>query len=149
MIAFIDELSVHLSSLRVAIYSLSVFAFVVDEMPKISVFMAFRETVSPLICTLRMRCVVSVRLVSRGPIYNISYDLAYDYRKFIVRSTYDSDLTGAEISLREYRKLIYDTIFDDIMILHVNLTYEKLSIHCKMFCKLDVRRKSIVTLPLS
>jgi len=33
--------------------------------------------------------------------------------------------------------------------LHVNLTYEKLSIHCKMFCKLDVRRKLIVTLALS
>ena len=58
-----------------------------------------------------------------GPIYKISYDLAYDYRKFIVRSTCDSDLTCAEISLREYRKLIYDTIFDDITILHVNLTY--------------------------
>jgi len=28
--------------------------------------------------------------------------------------------------------------------LHVNLTYEKLSIHCTMFCKLDVRRKLIV-----
>jgi len=67
-----------------------------------------------------------------GPIYKISYDLSYDYRKFIVRSTYDSDLTCAEISLREYRKLNYDTIFDDIMILHMNLTYEKLSIHCKM-----------------
>jgi len=84
-----------------------------------------------------------------GPIYKISYDLSYDYRKFIVRSTYDSDLTCAEISLREYRKLIYDTIFDDITILHVNLTYEKLSIHCKMFCKLDVRRMLIVTLALS
>jgi len=36
----------------------------------------------------------------RGPIYKISYDLAYDYRKFIVRSTYDSDLKRAEISLR-------------------------------------------------
>ena len=85
-----------------------------------------------------------------GPIYKISYDLAYDYRKFIVRSTYDSDLTCAEISLGEYRKLIYDTIFDGITILHVNLTYEKLSeLHCKMFCKLDVRRKLIVTLALS
>jgi len=31
-----------------------------------------------------------------GPIYKISYDLAYDYRKFIVRSTYDSDLKRAE-----------------------------------------------------
>ena len=85
----------------------------------------------------------------RGPIYKISYDLAYDYRNFIVRSTQDSDLTCAEISLRECRKLIYDAIFDDITILHVNLTYEKLSIHCKMFCKLDVRRKLIVTLALS
>ena len=44
-----------------------------------------------------------------GPIYKISYDLSYDYRKFI----------------------------------------EKLLIHCKMFCKLDVRRKLIVTLALS
>jgi len=48
-----------------------------------------------------------------------------------------------------YRKLIYDTVFDDITILHVNLTYEKLSIHGKMFCKLDVRRKLIITLALS
>jgi len=31
----------------------------------------------------------------------------------------------------------------------VNLTYEKLSIHCQMLCKLDVRRKLIVTLALS
>jgi len=35
-----------------------------------------------------------------GPIYKISYDLSHDYRKFIVRSTYDSDLKRAEISLR-------------------------------------------------
>jgi len=27
-----------------------------------------------------------------GPIYKISYDLSQDYREFIVRSTYDSDL---------------------------------------------------------
>ena len=40
-------------------------------------------------------------------------------------------------------------ISNDITILHVNLTYEKLSIQCKMFCKLDVRRKLIVTLALS
>ena len=33
-----------------------------------------------------------VAVVSWGPIYKISYDLSYDYRKFIVRSTYDSDL---------------------------------------------------------
>ena len=91
----------------------------------------------------------SARQLTWGPIYKISYDLAYDYRKFIVRSTYDSDFTCPEISLREYRKLIYDTIFDDITILHVNLTYEKLSIHCIMFCKLDVRRMLIVTAALS
>ena len=71
------------------------------------------------------------------------------YHTIIVRSTYDSDLTCAEISLREYRKLISDTIFYDITILHMNLTYEKLSIHCNMFCKLDVRRMLIVTLALS
>ena len=35
-----------------------------------------------------------------GPIYKIPYDLSYDHRKFIVRSTYDSDLKRAEISLR-------------------------------------------------
>jgi len=35
-----------------------------------------------------------------GPIYRISYDLAYDHRKFIVRSTYYSDLKRVEISLR-------------------------------------------------
>ena len=39
-------------------------------------------------------------LHARGPIYKISYDLAYDYRKFIAKSTYDSDLKCAEISLR-------------------------------------------------
>ena len=88
------------------------------------------------------------RRIDQGSIFKISYDLSYEYRKFIVRSTYDSDLTCAEISIREYRKLI-DDIFDDITILHVNLTYEKLSVHCKMFCKLDVRRKLIVTLTLA
>ena len=31
----------------------------------------------------------------------------------------------------------------------MNLTDEKLSIHCKMFGKLDVRRKLVVTLALS
>jgi len=46
----------------------------------------------------------------RGPIYKMSHDLSYDYRKFVVRSTYDSDLKRAEISLRNraYRKLIYE-----------------------------------------
>jgi len=39
-------------------------------------------------------------LKSWSPIYKISYDLSYDYRKFIVRLTYDSDLKSAKISLR-------------------------------------------------
>jgi len=33
------------------------------------------------------------------PIYKISYDLSYDYLEFIVRSTCDSDLQRAKISL--------------------------------------------------
>ena len=41
-----------------------------------------------------------------------------------------------------------NTISNDITILHVNLTREKLSIHCKMFCKFVVSRKLIVTLAL-
>ena len=44
-------------------------------------------------------CKSSEKLVSRGPIYKISYDWSYDYLKFIVRSTYDSDLQHAKISL--------------------------------------------------
>jgi len=40
-------------------------------------------------------------ILAWGPIYKISYDLSYDYRKFIVRPTYDSDLKRAEISLRD------------------------------------------------
>ena len=35
---------------------------------------------------------------SWGPSYKISYDLSYDYRTFVVRSTYDSHLKRAEIS---------------------------------------------------
>jgi len=34
-----------------------------------------------------------------GPIYKIAHDLSHDYRKFIVRSTYDSDLKRADIFL--------------------------------------------------
>jgi len=81
-----------------------------------------------------------------GPdLLNISI---YDYRKFIVRSTYDSDLKFAEIYLRNIVSWFTNTVSDDVTILHVNLTYEKLSIHCKLFCKLDIRRKLIVTLAL-
>ena len=42
--------------------------------------------------------VVSQRKLA--PIYKISYDLLYDYFKFIVRSSYDSDLKRAKISHR-------------------------------------------------
>ena len=31
-----------------------------------------------------------------GPIYKIFYDLSYNYLKFVVRSTYDSDLKSAK-----------------------------------------------------
>ena len=37
--------------------------------------------------------------LSWNPIYKISYDLSQDYRKFIVRFTYDSDLQRAKSSL--------------------------------------------------
>jgi len=57
-----------------------------------------------------------------GRIYKISYNLSYDYRKSIVRSTYDSDLKRAEISLRNIVSQFTNTIADDITILHVNLT---------------------------
>jgi len=71
------------------------------------------------------------------------------YHTIIVRSTYYSDLKRAEIPLRNIVSYFTNTISDDITILHVNLNHEQLSIHCKMFCKLDVRRKLIVTLALS
>jgi len=35
-----------------------------------------------------------------GPIDKISYDFSYDYLKFIVRLSYDSDLKHAMISFR-------------------------------------------------
>ena len=41
------------------------------------------------------------------------------------------------------------TISDELTILQVNCTQEKPCALRKMFCKLDVRRKSIVTLTLS
>jgi len=88
-------------------------------------------------------------LIVWGPIYQIFYDLSYNYRTCIVRSTYDSDLKRAEISLRNIVSQFTNIISDDITILHVNLTYEKLSIHCNMLCTLDVCRKLIVTLALS
>ena len=43
-----------------------------------------------------------------GPVYKISHDLSSDYRKCIVRSTYDSDLKRAKIYFRNIVKLIYE-----------------------------------------
>jgi len=69
--------------------------------------MAF-QVYAALICLLHLILLLhcsgrhtaySFAFFSWGPIYKISYDLSYDYRKFIVRSTYDSDLKRAEISL--------------------------------------------------
>ena len=37
--------------------------------------------------------------IQHGPIYKISYHLSQDDLKFIVKSTYDSDLKRVEISL--------------------------------------------------
>ena len=61
-------------------------------------------------------------LVSSGPIYKISYDLSYDYRKLIVRSTNDSDLQRAKISFRNITGLFTNIISDDLTILQVNRT---------------------------
>ena len=66
---------------------------------------------------------MSMRL---GPdLLNISI---YDYRKFIIRSTYDSDLKLAEIYLRNIVSWFTNSVSDDVTILHVNLTYEKLCV---------------------
>jgi len=42
---------------------------------------------------------ISGQMNGLGTIYKISYDLSQDYRKFIVRSTYDNDLQRAKSSL--------------------------------------------------
>ena len=59
---------------------------------------------SMLLCRLAIRYVLPVLWMKlclhRGPIYKISYDLSQDYLKFIVRSSYDSDLKLAKISHR-------------------------------------------------
>jgi len=62
-------------------------------------------------------------LIVWGPIYQIFYDLSYDYRKFIVRSTYDSDLKRAEISLRNIVSQFTNIISDDITMLHARESY--------------------------
>jgi len=83
--------------------------------------------------------------MSWGPICKISYDLSYDYLEFVVRSTYDSDLRCAKISLRTILIWFMIAISDDRTFLQVNLTPEKTCALRKMFCKLDVCRKSIIT----
>ena len=53
----------------------------------------------------------------------------------------DSDLKCAKIFLRNIVSEFTNTVSDDLQF------YE--CVLCRMFCKLDVRRKSIVTLALS
>ena len=72
-------------------------------------------------------CVFYVFSLRWGPIYKISYDLSYDYLKFIVRSSYDSDLRRAKVSLRNVLSQYTNTISDDLTILQVNRAEEK---HC-------------------
>ena len=54
-----------------------------------------------------------------------------------------------EISLANIISQFTNAISDDLTILRVNRTEEKPCAFRMMFCKLDVRRKSIVTLALS
>ena len=58
-----------------------------------------RELYLLTICVLHERF-TDVGTSPRGPIYKISHDLSYYYLKLIVRSSYDSDLQRAKISLR-------------------------------------------------
>jgi len=83
-----------------------------------------------------IRLLFGVRI--RGPIYKISYDLSQDYRKLIVRSTYDSDLQRAQSSLGNIVSLFTNTISDDFTILQVNCIREKPCVLRKMFGKWDV-----------
>jgi len=94
---------------------------------------------------------VVANLYSRGParIYKISYDLSSDCRKFIVGSTYDSDLQRAKLFPRNIASLFTNTVSDDLTTLQVKSYPRKALRSREMFCKLDVRRKSIVTLALS
>jgi len=63
-----------------------------------------------------------VELYFWGPIYKISYDISYDYQKFIVRPTYDGDLQRAKIFLRNIVSQYKNTVSDDLTILQVNRT---------------------------
>jgi len=57
---------------------------------------------------------------ARDPIYKISYDLSHDYLNLIVRSTYDSDLQRAKISLGNIVNQFTNTVSDDLMNSQVN-----------------------------
>jgi len=70
------------------------------------------------------------------------------YLKFSIRSTYDSALQRAKISLGNVVSQFTNTGSDDLMISQVNRVQEKPCDLRKMFDKLDGRRKSSVTLAL-
>jgi len=70
------------------------------------------------------------------------------YLKFSIRSTYDSALQRAKISLGNVVSQFTNTGSDDLMISQVNRVQEKPCDFRKMFDKLDGRRKSSVTLAL-
>jgi len=43
---------------------------------------------------------VSLLLIDyRGPIYQISYDLPYDYLKFVIQSTYDKHTVSEDLTI--------------------------------------------------
>jgi len=84
----------------------------------------------------------------RGQIYKISYDIYHKILKFIVGLTYDSDLQPAKLFPRTIASYVTNTISDNLMILQVNHNREKACVLCEMFCKLDVRRKLIITLAI-
>ena len=62
-------------------------------------------------------------LILWGLIYNISYDLSYDYLEVIVRWTYDIDLQRDKISDKNIVSWFTNTTLDDLTILRVNRTY--------------------------
>ena len=69
--------------------------------------------------------------------------------RLIVGSTYDGDLQRAKLFPRNIASQFSNTFSDDFTIFQVNRTREKLCILRGMFCELDVRPTSIVSLALS
>ena len=88
---------------------------------------AAAETISS--CCGSSRPTILQQTVSKpgGPISEKSYDLSKDYLKFIVKSTYDSDLRCAMISLRNIVRQLTNTISNDLRILQVNRTQKSLA----------------------